>query len=97
MAKLKEMQAEKDKALKKLNELKKKQKAEIDARIKDMNGVWNNFCQTFNLDKWQEAQEMWTKLEKEGVQPLPLLQVNSKEIFEKGFSFPEVAKNDEVV
>jgi len=38
------MQAEKEKALKKLNELKKKQKDEINARIKDMNGVWENFC-----------------------------------------------------
>jgi len=49
-----------------------------------MNNVWENFCSTFNLDKWEEAQEMWSKLDKEGVKPA-LLQVNSKEVFEKGF------------
>ena len=39
---------------------------------------------------------MWAKLDKEGVKPA-LLQVNTKEIFEKGFQFPDVAKNDEAV
>ena len=55
MAKLDKMKAEKEKALKKLEELKKKQQDEINARTQEMNNVWEGFCQTFNLDKWQEA------------------------------------------
>ena len=39
---------------------------------------------------------MWKKLDGEGADP-EVLKVNTKEIFEKAFSFPEIAKNDDVV
>lgn len=39
---------------------------------------------------------MWKKLDSEGANP-ELLKVDTKEIYEKAFSFAEIAKNDEVV
>lgn len=61
------MKIEKEQAVKKLNQLKKKQQEEIDGKIKEMKTSWKSFCSTFNLDKWEEAQGIWSKLDKEGV------------------------------
>jgi hypothetical protein len=39
---------------------------------------------------------MWSKLSKDGHQQ-PVLKVNTKELYQKGFNFDEVAKNDDVL
>ena len=61
-----------------------------------MNAEWTSFCQTLELDHWDNAQKIWSKLSKDGHQQ-PILKANTKELYQKGFSFEDVGKNDDVL
>jgi len=61
-----------------------------------MKAEWSKFCQTFDLDSYEKAQRLWAQLDEEGANPT-VLKANTKELYEKGFNFASVARNDEVV
>lgn len=82
--------------MKRLEELKDKKMKIEQEKTEEMKNEWGLFCQTLNMDHWDKAQEMWSFLQKEGNNP-DLLKVNTKQYYEKGFNFPEVAKNDDSV
>jgi len=45
---------------------------------------------------WDNAQKTWTQLAEEGNHQ-PVLKANTKEMYQKAFSFAEVGKNDDVI
>lgn len=50
--KLATLKKEKENAMKKLEEMKQKKKTEEDNKTNDMNGVWDKFCKTLDLNYW---------------------------------------------
>jgi hypothetical protein len=63
--------------------------------VVQMDKDWDTFCRTFDMKHFHKAMNEWVEIEQEGVLPIDLLKVNTKQILEKeGFSFPEVAQNE---
>jgi len=58
-----------------------------------MNSQWNLFNQGLEVENWEKAQELWSKLEQEK-HPQQMLKIGVRKVFEGKFKFPEVAKND---
>ena len=62
--------------------------------VAKMDKEWDMFCRTFDLKHYHKAMKQWVDIENEGIHPIDLLKVNTKQILEKeGFQFPEVARN----
>lgn len=61
-----------------------------------MNSEWLAFCNTLELEHWDNAQKIWSELASEGHQQ-PVLKANTRELYQKSFSFSDVGKNDDVI
>lgn len=59
----------------------------------EMKETWNLFCKTLNTEYWDSAQKTWSELAENG-RSLPMLKINTKDFFAKGFKFANTAKND---
>lgn len=93
---LKKLKQEREEAMKKLNALKTQKEEEHIKIAGEMDREWHKFCTAFNLENWEKAQSLWQELDKDGAKP-PLLEANTKELYEKSFTFSEVSKNDQTV
>ena len=63
---LSKLKKKKEIAQKKLNQLKAKQQAKIDKKVKAMNKEWELFEKSLDMTHWEKAQSMWSKLDEEG-------------------------------
>ena len=61
-----------------------------------MNSEWLAFCQTLELEHWDNAQKTWSEMASEGHQQ-PILKANTRELFQKSFSFADIGHNDDVI
>jgi len=66
-------------------------------KVAHVSNTFQSFCQTLDMDKWDKAQEEYDQLSEESQEPLPVLRANTKELFQKGFTFDSIAQNDDVV
>ena len=98
---LEENQKKQEKVLKakeanlhKLAQIKKTKENKSMADVIKMDKEWDMFCRTFDMKHFHNAMEKWVEIDQEGVLPVELLKVNTKQILQKeGFSFPEVIQN----
>ena len=93
---LAQIQKEKQETIQKLNDIKQRKEKRIKQQVSEMKSEWHKFCQTLDLDYYETAQRKWAQLDNEGAKP-ELLKANTKELYEKGFEFASVAKNDDAV
>jgi len=61
-----------------------------------MDQIWGKFCNSLDMKYWDQAQEMWQKLDEDGAS-VNLLQADTKDRFQNSFQFEEVGRNDRVV
>jgi hypothetical protein len=59
------MAKEKDAAEEKLHEVEAAKEREVNNEIAEMNSQWSLFNQGLEIENWEKAQELWSKLDQE--------------------------------
>ena len=65
-AELDKLKKQKEKAVEKLEKLKQKKVKEQDIQKGKMDQIWGKFSSTLDMKYWDQAQEMWQKLDEDG-------------------------------
>ena len=53
------------------------------ATVVQMDKDWDVFCRNFDVNYFKKAMKQWVQIDQDGVLPIDLLKVNTKQILEK--------------